>query len=97
MDNEIDKFLEHCRCLLILKRLATEFMLYGYPVSLKSVKKGVITMAEKKVQLYCLKCRKKQVPEKLEYVTMKNGREATKGICPKCGTKMFQIGHAEAK
>ncbi len=27
-----------------------------------------------------------------EKVTMKNGRPATKGICPVCGTKMFKIG-----
>lgn len=25
-------------------------------------------------------------------VTMKNGRKATKGECPVCGTKMFKIG-----
>jgi hypothetical protein len=25
-------------------------------------------------------------------ITMKNGRPATKGVCPVCGTKMFKIG-----
>jgi ribosomal protein S27E len=25
-------------------------------------------------------------------VTMKNGRPATQGTCPVCGTKMFKIG-----
>jgi hypothetical protein len=25
-------------------------------------------------------------------ITMKNGRPATQGICPVCGTKMFKIG-----
>jgi hypothetical protein len=25
-------------------------------------------------------------------ITMKNGRPATSGICPVCGTKMFKIG-----
>jgi hypothetical protein len=25
-------------------------------------------------------------------ITMKNGRPATQGTCPKCGTKMFRIG-----
>jgi hypothetical protein len=25
-------------------------------------------------------------------ITMKNGKPATKGICPVCGTKMFRIG-----
>jgi hypothetical protein len=25
-------------------------------------------------------------------VTMKNGKPATQGVCPVCGTKMFRIG-----
>jgi hypothetical protein len=25
-------------------------------------------------------------------VTLKNGRAATQGVCPVCGTKMFRIG-----
>jgi len=25
-------------------------------------------------------------------VTMKNGRKAVSGTCPKCGTKLFRIG-----
>lgn len=25
-------------------------------------------------------------------VTLKNGKKATKGVCPECGTKMFKIG-----
>ncbi|MFH0986575.1 MAG: DUF5679 domain-containing protein [Candidatus Micrarchaeota archaeon] len=41
---------------------------------------------------YCVKCKKKQTMEKPTQVTMKNGKKATKGICPKCGTKMFRIG-----
>ena len=27
-------------------------------------------------------------------ITMKNGRPATQGVCPTCGTKMFRIGKA---
>jgi hypothetical protein len=27
-----------------------------------------------------------------EKVTLKNGRPATRGACPNCGTKMFRIG-----
>jgi len=43
---------------------------------------------------YCVKCRaKKQVEdEKVEYVTMKNGKPAMKSKCPDCGTTMFKIG-----
>jgi hypothetical protein len=27
-------------------------------------------------------------------ITMKNGKPATEGVCPVCGTKMFKIGKA---
>ncbi len=27
-------------------------------------------------------------------ITMKNGKPATEGVCPTCGTKMFKIGKA---
>lgn len=29
-------------------------------------------------------------------ITMKNGKPATSGICPECGTKMFKIGKTPA-
>jgi len=41
---------------------------------------------------YCVKCKAKQEMQAPEKITMKNGRPATKGTCPKCGTKMFKIG-----
>ena len=46
---------------------------------------------------YCMKCR-----EKREFtgqvVTMKNGRPASQGTCPVCGTKIQRIlGQDEAK
>ena len=40
---------------------------------------------------YCVKCKKKQEIEGAKEVTMKNGRKAMKGKCPKCGTGMFRI------
>ncbi|MFC1496136.1 DUF5679 domain-containing protein [Candidatus Margulisiibacteriota bacterium] len=43
-------------------------------------------------QAYCVKCKKKQEMKNAKEVTMKNGRKAKKGECPKCGTKMFRIG-----
>ena len=47
-------------------------------------------MAE--VKGYCVKCKKKQTIEGAKPIKMKNGRPATTGKCPKCGTKMFRIG-----
>ncbi|MBS3143791.1 hypothetical protein J4446_02875 [Candidatus Woesearchaeota archaeon] len=41
---------------------------------------------------YCVKCKKKGVEMKdAKEVTMKNGRRAMKGKCPKCGTGMYSI------
>jgi hypothetical protein len=43
---------------------------------------------------YCLKCRAKREMRNARQVTLKNGRPATQGICPVCGTKMYRIGKA---
>jgi len=45
------------------------------------------------VKGYCVKCKQKNVEMKdPKQVTMKNGRKATKGTCPKCGAGMYRIG-----
>ncbi|MCX5998835.1 MAG: DUF5679 domain-containing protein [Chloroflexi bacterium] len=44
------------------------------------------------VQVYCVKCKKKVEAKNPKAVTMKNGRPATTGVCPVCGTKVFRIG-----
>lgn len=41
---------------------------------------------------YCVKCRAKREIKDAQQVTMKNGRPATQGTCPVCGTKIFKIG-----
>ncbi len=46
------------------------------------------------MEAYCLKCREKREIINSEQVTLKNGRPATKGDCPTCGTKVFRIGKA---
>lgn len=40
---------------------------------------------------YCVKCKAKQEMKDAKETTMKNGRSAMKGKCPKCGTGMFKI------
>jgi predicted GH43/DUF377 family glycosyl hydrolase len=45
----------------------------------------------KRIRAYCLKCRAKREVKNPEAVTLKNGRPAVRGICPRCGTKMFRI------
>ena len=44
------------------------------------------------MQAYCMKCRVKREMKDAKAITMKNGRPATQGVCPVCGTKMFRIG-----
>lgn len=46
------------------------------------------------MQAYCMKCRDKKEMKGAQSITMKNGRPATEGTCPDCGTKMFRIGKA---
>ncbi|GAJ09854.1 unnamed protein product, partial [marine sediment metagenome] len=44
------------------------------------------------MQAYCMKCRTKREMKDARAITMKNGKPATQGVCPTCGTKMFRIG-----
>ncbi|MEK7248442.1 MAG: DUF5679 domain-containing protein [Chloroflexota bacterium] len=44
---------------------------------------------------YCLKCRTKREMSNATKVTLKNGRPATQGTCPVCGTKITRIGKSE--
>ncbi|HUV43816.1 MAG TPA: DUF5679 domain-containing protein [Dehalococcoidales bacterium] len=46
----------------------------------------------RRLEAYCFKCRKKVDIKNAEKVTLKNGRPATRGVCPACGTKVFRIG-----
>lgn len=43
-------------------------------------------------EAYCMKCRKKVEMKDAKKITMKNGKPATQGKCPNCGTKVFRIG-----
>ena len=46
------------------------------------------------MEAYCFKCRTKRQIKNPQSVTLKNGRPATQGSCPVCGTKVFRIGKA---
>lgn len=39
----------------------------------------------------CMKCRKNVEIKNPEEVVMKNKMKAVRGVCPKCGTKVFRI------
>lgn len=64
--------------------------------------RGVLTdeaskLAEKgfPTEAYCFRCRTKRTIKHPQYVTLKNGRPAVRGVCPDCGNKIFRIGLAE--
>jgi hypothetical protein len=44
---------------------------------------------------HCMKCKEKREIKDAEQTQMKNGRDAVKGVCSTCGTKMFKIGKLE--
>ena len=46
---------------------------------------------------YCVKCRAKVEMSEATEVTMKNGKQAMKGKCSKCGTGMFKIMPSKKK
>ncbi len=48
------------------------------------------------MQAYCFKCRTKREMDDPTPVFMSNGRPATRGQCPECGTGLFKIGHTPA-
>ena len=50
------------------------------------------TPVNQEVTAYCTKCRDKTVMVKPMAILMKNGKPATKGTCPVCGTGTFRIG-----
>ena len=43
-------------------------------------------------EAYCVKCKAKREMKNPKQIKMKNGRKATKGVCPICGTKVYRIG-----
>ncbi len=47
------------------------------------------------VEAYCVKCKAKREMKNPQAVTLKNGKPATKGICPVCGTAIMRIGAAK--
>jgi hypothetical protein len=60
------------------------------PVMSTLCSKGIMVM-----EAYCVKCRAKKEMKSPKAVTMKNGKPATQGSCPTCGTKMFKIGKSK--
>lgn len=43
---------------------------------------------------FCMKCKQAREISNPQPTTLKNGKPATTGTCPVCGTKIFKIGKA---
>ena len=56
--------------------------------------KGIIVKSHVKGSptAYCVVCKSKKTMANVKHIKMKNGRPASKGVCPVCGTGMFRIG-----
>jgi hypothetical protein len=49
------------------------------------------------MQGYCLKCRTEREMKNTKSIIMKNGKQATQGVCSVCGTKMYRIGKSSKR
>jgi DNA topoisomerase-1 len=49
-----------------------------------------------RIEAYCMKCREKREMKNPQAVFTSIGTPATKGVCPVCGTKQFQMGRTTA-
>ena len=43
------------------------------------------------MEAYCFKCRARREIQNPQLITLKNGKPATQGGCPSCGTKVFRM------
>ena len=48
--------------------------------------------AQPMAMAYCVKDKMKVEVQNAKMITMKNGKPALSGTCPKCGNKVFKIG-----
>jgi predicted GH43/DUF377 family glycosyl hydrolase len=64
------------------------------PISVPPAEVGITPVKPvkiKRVRAYCMKCRAKRQMKNPLAITLKNGRPAIQGICPRCGAKIFRI------
>lgn len=74
----------------ILRELVPQEPVHHLPM-LKP-KASLMITADREVQAYCFRCRKKRVMNNPRITTLKNARTAIQGECPVCGSKMSRIG-----
>jgi hypothetical protein len=78
----------------ILVRLTTILVVLGAVAGF--VVAGLLTRPPG-LEAYCVKCREKREIQDPKVITMKNGRRATQGVCPECGTQVYRMGAAPSQ
>ena len=72
---------------MVLRRLSGRARGLGYDAAAANRSGGAALATG-----YCVKCKATREIKDAQQITMKNGRPATQGVCPVCGTKIFKIG-----
>ncbi len=49
------------------------------------------------MEAYCAKCKANREIKNPQSIEIKDGRRATKGVCPVCGTNMLRIGQRQLR
>jgi predicted GH43/DUF377 family glycosyl hydrolase len=83
---KLDELLDH----LVGTREAVPSFIGAPPAAVSITPVTPVKM--KRIRAYCVKCRAKREMKNPIAITMKNGRPAIQGICPRCGAMMFRLG-----
>ena len=83
---KLDELLDH----LVGTREAVPSPIYAPPAEVSIT--PITPVKIKRVRAYCMKCGAKREMKNPLAVTLKNGRPAIQGICPRCGARMFRLG-----
>lgn len=73
------------------KRLLTMSLIYIAILQVRG-KWVIVVIKKRRIIDASLLCKMSCQERDEELITMKNGKPATEGTCPSCGTKMFKIG-----
>ena len=53
-------------------------------------------MTDDQLTAYCVRCKTMRPMQDAQPVWLANGRAATRGVCPECGTALVKIGATPA-
>ena len=76
--------------------LKVDVILHGSPVpetkrQYENLKHSKMAKAPEEIAAYCFRCQSNKLMEQVGHVKLKNGKNAVRGICSSCGTRMYKI------